>query len=99
MVIDERWSNDRCTIITSNLSIRQLRDAFDDRMASRIADKGNRVVELVTSDHRRSDVRTTALAEFLAEEEEKRHREAEEWRKTLRPETADMIESLAAEGR
>ena len=50
-LIDRRYVNMRPTIITSNLNMNEFAEKFDDRVASRIADKGE-VITLKGKDRR-----------------------------------------------
>ncbi len=50
-IIDHRWSNKLPTLITSNLSLDEIAEQLDDRIASRIAGFC-KVVHLITGDRR-----------------------------------------------
>jgi DNA replication protein DnaC len=51
LLIDLRYRYKRQTIITSNLSLKQIAEKIDDRIGSRIAEMGV-VIKLVGADHR-----------------------------------------------
>lgn len=55
-IIDIRYNSMLPTVITSNLSIRQFRETYEERLCSRLFDKDNIVIELMDGkDNRKAD--------------------------------------------